>query len=109
MLRFKSEVGRWVPGKRRHGMIDDRSALNTGLYDDGDSAPTVQGVTGPNLRAKVMPVWRREMRGDGYRAPGYGRNRRRCPPRLDVRGEPGGRAHAGRLSDQEIAERIASA
>jgi glutathione-specific gamma-glutamylcyclotransferase len=67
-------------------------------------------VVGPDLRAKVMPVWRREMRGRGYR------------PRWVVVGTPhgpvraltfvanrDGERYAGRLSDPEIADRIALA
>src|SRR4051794_3376617 len=96
--------------KRRHGMIDDRSALNTGLYDDGDSAPTVQGVTGPDLRAKVMPVWRREMRGNGYRARWVTAATDEGALRaLTFVANRASERYAGRLRDEEIAGRIASA
>jgi cation transport protein ChaC len=88
----------------------DEPGIMLALDRGGSCVGIVYKVIGPDLRAKVMPVWRREMRGNGYRA-------RWVTAETDegalraltfVANRAGGR-YAGRLSDQEIAGRIASA
>ena len=67
-------------------------------------------MTASDLKATLMPVWRREMRGRGYKArwvsveTGQGR----CTALTFVANRDGER-YAGRLSDEEIADRSASA
>jgi glutathione-specific gamma-glutamylcyclotransferase len=67
-------------------------------------------VAGPAARASLWPVWQREMRGRGYEA-------RRLPARtpegvvqaLAFVANRAGERYAGKLSDAEIARRIAAA
>src|SRR4051794_20245385 len=88
----------------------DEPGIMLALDRGGSCVGIVYKVTGPNLRAKIMPGWRREMRGDGYRArwvtadTGEGVLRA-----LTFVANRAGERYAGRLSDHEIAGRIASA
>ena len=76
----------------------------------GSCVGIVYRVAGPDLRAKVVPVWRREMRGRGYQARWVSvhTGRRRVAAVTFVANREGER-YAGRLSDEEIADKIASA
>lgn len=88
----------------------DAPGVMLALDRGGSCVGMIYHVTGPNLRAKIMPVWRREMRGRGYLArwvsvrTGQGRW-----PALTFVANREGERYAGRLSDGEIADKIASA
>src|SRR3954466_10779985 len=76
----------------------------------GSCVGIVYRVIGPDLRARIMPVWRREMRGNGYRARWVTAETDEGALRaLTFVANRGGGGYAGRLSDEHIAERIASA
>jgi cation transport protein ChaC len=88
----------------------ERPGLMLALDRGGSCVGVTYKVVGPDLRAKVMPVWRREMRGRGYR-PRYVLARTPEGPvrALTFVANREGQRYAGRLSDAEIAQRIALA
>jgi glutathione-specific gamma-glutamylcyclotransferase len=76
----------------------------------GTCVGIVYKLTGPDLRSKIMPVWRREMRGNGYRARYVTANTSGGSVRaLTFVVNSGSERYAGRLSDDAIADRIAVA
>ena len=54
----------------------DRPGVMLALDRGGSCLGVVYKVIGPDLRSKIIPVWRREMRGNGYRRAGSLRERR---------------------------------
>ncbi|TGD97995.1 gamma-glutamylcyclotransferase [Methylobacterium nonmethylotrophicum] len=67
-------------------------------------------LAGDDLRAALRPVWRREMRGRGYAARWLTAETAEGPvPALAFVADRAGPRYAGRLTDAEIAERIAAA
>ncbi len=76
----------------------------------GSCVGIVYKVTGPDLPSKVMPVWRREMRGNGYLARWVSAITAEGPVRaMTFVVNRASERYAGRLSDQEIAACIAIA
>jgi cation transport protein ChaC len=68
------------------------------------------GAKADDLRAAVRPVWRREMRGRGYVARWLSAGTAEGPvPALAFVADRVGPRYAGRLTDTEIAARIAAA
>ena len=64
----------------------------------------------PDLPSKIMPVWRREMRGNGYLAPWVSAITAEGPVRaMTFVVNRASERYAGRLSDQEIAAHITMA
>ena len=88
----------------------DKPGVMLALDRGGSCVGIVYRITGPDLEAKIMPVWRREMRGRGYRARWVSVEtaQGRCTALTFVANRDGER-YAGRLSDEEIADRIALA
>ena len=84
--------------------------LMLALDRGGSCVGILYRITGPDLRGKIMPVWQREMRGRGYRARWVTvqMDEGRCMALTFVANRDGER-YAGRLSDEQIADRIASA
>ena len=70
----------------------------------------VYKLTGPDIRAKIAPVWRREMMGNGYR-PRWVTAKTDANPVLAIAfiAYREGDRYAGRLTDEAIADRIAAA
>ena len=67
-------------------------------------------VSGPDLPSKIMPVWRREMRGNGYLARWLSAITAEGPVRaVTFVVNRASERYAGHLSDQEIADQIALA
>src|SRR4051794_30642373 len=76
----------------------------------GSCVGIVYKVTGPDLPSKIMPVWRREMRGNGYLARRVSVITAEGPVRaMTFVVNRASERYAGRLSDQEIAACIAIA
>jgi glutathione-specific gamma-glutamylcyclotransferase len=76
----------------------------------GSCVGIVYKVTGPDLPSKIMPVWRREMRGNGYLARWVSAITAEGPVRaMTFVVNRASERYAGRLSDQEIAACIAIA
>jgi len=88
----------------------DRPGVMLALDRGGSCLGVVYKVIGPDLRSKIIPVWRREMRGNGYRARWVTARTPGGPVRaITFVVNRASERYAGRLSDQEIAVRIASA
>jgi glutathione-specific gamma-glutamylcyclotransferase len=88
----------------------DRPGVMLALDHGGSCVGVVYRMTGPDLRAKIMPVWRREMRGRGYQARWVVAHTSTGSVRaLTFVANREGERYAGRLSDEEIADKIASA
>jgi cation transport protein ChaC len=88
----------------------ERPGLMLALDRGGSCVGMAYKVVQPDLRAKVMPVWRREMRGRGYRPRWVLVATPQGPVRaLTFVANREGERYAGRLSDPEIADRIALA
>src|SRR3954453_5590666 len=88
----------------------DEPGIMLALDRGGSCVGIVYKVIGPDLRAKIMPVWRREMRGDGYRARWVTADTEESAIRaLTFVANRASERYAGRLPDEGIAGRIACA
>lgn len=94
----------------RHRGSRDRPGLMLALDAGGACRGAVHRVDGPDVEEKLLPVWRRELRGDGYRP--------RQVTALTAQGpveavtfvvNRAGPRYAGRLPEERVARHIASA
>src|SRR5215218_7483034 len=88
----------------------DCPGLMLALDRGGSCRGIVYRIGGPDLATKLMPVWRREVRGNGYRPRWVAAHTDDGPVRsLTFVVNREGERYACRLTDEEIADRIASA
>ena len=88
----------------------DRPGMMLALDLGGSCRGVVYKLTGPDIRAKIAPVWRREMIANGYR-PRWVTAKTDANPVLAIAfvAHREGDRYAGRLTDEAIADRIAAA
>jgi glutathione-specific gamma-glutamylcyclotransferase len=94
----------------RHRGTCDRPGVMLALDRGGSCQGVVYKLTGPDIRAKIGPVWRREMSANGYR-PRWITATTDADPVLAIAfiANRKGERYAGRLTDEAIADRIAAA
>ena len=89
---------------------DECPGVMLALDRGGSCVGIVYKVIGPDLRSKIIPVWRREMRGNGYLARWVSAITAEGPVRaITFVVNRASERYAGRLSDEEIADQIALA
>lgn len=88
----------------------DNPGMMLALDHGGSCRGVVYKLTGPDIRAKIAPVWRREMIGNGYR-PRWVTAKTDASPVQAIAfiAYREGDRYAGRLTDEAIADRIAAA
>ncbi len=88
----------------------ERPGVMLALDRGGQCRGVAYRLAGDDLRAALRPVWRREMRGRGYEARWLAAETAEGPvPALAFVADRDGTRYAGRLTDAEIADRIAAA
>jgi cation transport protein ChaC len=94
----------------RHRGSLERPGLMLALDRGGAVTGVAYRIAGPDIRAGLAAVWRREMSGNGYRPRWV--TARIAGARITALtfvAHRGGERYAGRLTDAQIADRIASA
>jgi cation transport protein ChaC len=88
----------------------ERPGLMLALDRGGSCHAVVFHLSGPDVRAKFEPIWRREMIANGYRARWVRADTiNGTVPALAFVANREGERYTGRLSDEDIADRIAVA
>ena len=94
----------------RHRGSRDRPGLMLALDTGGACRGAVHRVDGPEVEEKLLPVWRRELRGDGYRPRAVTAITDAGPvPAVAFVVNRAGPRYAGRLAETRVARHIASA
>lgn len=94
----------------RHRGSVDRPGLMLALDAGGACRGAVHRVDGPGIEDKLLPVWHRELRGDGYRARAVTAITADGPvPAVAFVVNRAGPRYAGRLPEERVAGHIASA
>ena len=110
VARVKGRHRRFCLWQWRFRGTRDCPGVMLALDRGGSCVGIVYKVTGPDLPSKIMPVWRREMRGNGYLARWVSAITAEGPVRaMTFVVNRASERYAGRLSDQEIAACIAIA
>lgn len=94
----------------RHRGSRDRPGLMLALDAGGACRGAVHRVDAPDVEEKLLPVWHRELRGDGYRPRAVRALTAEGPvPAVAFVVNRAGPRYAGRLPEARIARHIASA
>lgn len=93
----------------RHRGSPGRPCLMLALDRGGACRGAAYRITGPGLEQRLAGIWRREMRGDGYRPRWITAYTASGPvPAVTFVANRDGRRYAGRLSPDLVADQIAS-